>query len=583
MNIHTKIICTIGPATKSKEMILKLINSGMNVARINFSHGTKEEHLITIKYLKEAREETKKPLAILLDTKGPEIRIGKLKNDILNIQAKQRIKLIQSNPIDEYDVPITPFDVIKVLKPSQKMLFDDGYLIGSVVEVHKDYAIVEIQNNGILKNRKNVNIPGVKLPLPAVTLQDIEDLNFGCENDIDIVAASFVRSAEHVLEIKKILEKNQKSDILVIAKIESSEGIENFDEIVEVADGIMVARGDLGVDVDLSLVPKLQKSMVVKCYEASKPVVIATQMLESMINNPRPTRAEVSDVANAIYESASCVMLSGETASGKYPIETVMQMKEIIKQTEDDFDYKGFFYKEAHVEYEDVSSSVAVAAVKTAYSSGAKTIFAITRTGFTTRMLTRLRPKFPIIALTKSEKKYHQLSFFWGVIPIFSKNWENERQAFDIMSRFAMENDIISFGDFVVIVSSFPFDKRGITNLMLVESIGNILVRGKSGFGDKTEGKIAIIMSLNGDSLEKAKNKILVISKCDVRYLPLFKAAKGVILQNRMADDSSEKSAISMAQNLNLPIIVGAKHAIDILIDDELIWLDPKKALVFKS
>jgi pyruvate kinase len=257
-------------------------------------------------------------------------------------------------------------------------------------------------------------------------------------------------------------------------------------------------------------------------------------------------------------------------------------MKEIIQQTEEDFDYKAFFYKEAHVEYEDVSSSVAVAAVKTAYSSGAKAIFAITRTGFTTRMLTRLRPKFPVIALTKSEKKYHQLAFFWGVIPIFSKNWENEKQAFEIMSSFAMQNDIISFGDFVVIVSSFPFDKRGITNLMLVESIGNILVRGNKGFGDKTEGKIAIILSLNGDSLEKAKNKILVISKCDVRYLPLFKVAKGVIYQNRIADDLSEASAVSMAQNLNLPIIVGAKHAIDILIDDEVISLDPKKALVFK-
>jgi pyruvate kinase len=582
MHIRTKIICTLGPATKSKEMILKLIEAGMNVARINFSHGTHEEHLITINTIKEARKEVKKPIAILLDTKGPEIRVGKLKKDSLILQAEQKIRLVKGEPKDDFDVPVTPIEVISVLKPSQRVLFDDGYIIGKVIETSLDYAIVEIQNDSILKSQKRLNIPNVSLPIPAVTDQDILDLKFGCENDIDIVAASFIRSADHVLEIKKILEKNGKEDILVIAKIENSEGVENFDEIADAADGIMVARGDLGVEVDLSLVPKLQKSMVNKCFEASKPVVIATQMLESMINNPRPTRAEVSDVANAIYESASCVMLSAETATGKYPVETVEQMKKIIYQAEQDFDYKAFFYKEAQVEYEDVSSSVAVASIKTAYSSSAKAIFAITRTGFTTRLLTRLRPQIPIIALTKTEKKYNQLSFFWGVVPILSSQWSTEREAFAIMSQYALDKNFITFGDYVVLISSFPFEKRGITNLMLVESIGDILVRGSKGMGKKVKGKIAKIVAINGYSLERAKDKIIVIAKCDERYLPIIEVCKGIIMQNRTFDSLSEKLAFDTANRLNIPIISRAKHSLDILINDETVYLDPFKGLVYK-
>lgn len=581
MHIKTKIICTIGPSTQSKEMIIKLIHAGMNVARINFSHGTHEDHKVTINTIKEARKETKKPIAIMLDTKGPEIRVGILKNAVLNLKAKQRIKLVKDQPQDEFDVPIFPFNVISVLKPSQKILFDDGYIIGKVIEKHPTYAIVEIQNNGVLKNRKSINIPNVSLPIPAVTEQDIQDLIFGCENDVDIVAASFIRSADHVLEIKKILEKHGKDDILVIAKIESSEGVDNFDEIADAADGIMVARGDLGVEVDLSLVPKLQKNMVNKCFEACKPVVIATQMLESMINNPRPTRAEVSDVANAIYESASCVMLSAETAAGNYPIETVEQMKKIIHQAEEDFDYKAFFYKEAHVEYEDVSSSVAVASIKTAYSSSAKAIFAITRTGFTTRILTRLRPQMPIVALTMTEKKYHQLSFLWGVEPIYSTEWTTEREAFNIMSQHALSKNFIAFGDFIVLISSFPFEKRGITNLMLVESVGDILVKGK-GWGKKVRGKIAKIISINGNTLEKAKDKIIVITRCDERYLPAIEVCKGIIMQNRIADNLSEKIAFDTAQRLGIPIIARAKHANDILTDGEIIQIDPAKGLVFK-
>ena len=581
MYIHTKIICTIGPVSKSKEMLTKLVEAGMNVARLNFSHGSHEQHLETINNIKEVRRTLKQPIAIMLDTKGPEIRLGSIANGLIKLQAKQKIKLVAGEAKNADEVPITPFDVIEVLSPGQKILFDDGYIIGNVIEKTPDYVVVEIQNVGVLKSKKSVNIPNVKLPLPAITEQDLEDLKFGCKHDVDLVAASFIRSADHILEIKKILEKENASDILVIAKIESSEGVENFDEIAEASDGIMVARGDLGVEVDLSLVPKLQKVMINKCYDACKPVVIATQMLETMINNPRPTRAEVSDVANAIYDSASAVMLSAETAAGKYPIETVAQMKKIIFETEQDFDYKNFFYKESHIEYSDISSSVAVASVKTAYSSNSKAIFAITKTGFTARLLTRLRPKMPSIVLTKSEKKYNQLSFNWGVIPLYSPKWDSEREAFAILSHFALENNYIAFGDFVVLISSFPFDKRGITNLMLVESIGDVLVRGFKGSGNKVKGQITKIISVNGNTVEKAKDKIIVIAKCDDRYIDLFKVAKGVILQNSSADSFSENFAIQNAERFNLPIIVRAKHSFDILEEGELVHMDPSKSLVY--
>jgi pyruvate kinase len=582
MHINTKIICTIGPSTCSKEMILKLIDVGMNVARINFSHGTHEEHIKTINNIKQAREEKKKPIAILLDTKGPEIRVGKLKNDSITLEKKQRVKLVNYDATKEDEIPINPKVILEILKPSQKILFDDGYIVATVIEKTETFALLEVQNGGVLKSHKSINIPNVTLPLPSVTEQDIKDLIFGCQNDIDIVAASFIRNADHVLEIRKILQENHKEDILIIAKIECTEGVDNFDSIADAADGIMIARGDLGVEVDLSLVPKLQKAMIAKCYEIAKPVVVATQMLESMINNPRPTRAEVSDVANAIYESTSCVMLSAETATGKYPIETVEQMKRIIYQAEQDFDYKNFFYKESHVEYDDVSSSIAVAAIKTAYSSKAKAVFTITKTGFTARLITRLRPSIPIIALTKYKKKYHQLSFLWGVIPIYSTNWSKEREAFALMSNIATNENLIAFGDYVVLLSSFPFDKRGITNSMFVESIGEVLVRGFKGYGNKIKGSICKIITINGDSFDKAKNKIVLITKCSDNYKELFELAKGVILQNSLQDTTSERIALELAKKYNTSLIIRAKYAYDILIEDEEVHLDPQKGLVFK-
>lgn len=374
MFTRTKIVCTIGPAVSSYEKMLQLIDAGMNVARLNFSHGTHEEHLVNINNLKKARAEKGVPLAIMLDTHGPKMRVGKLSSDPLSLKAGDRLNIPK-------DIQVEPPEIFDILSVGTKVLFDDGYITSQVVEKGSHGVIVEILNPGILKSGKGVNIPGAQIPLPALTEGDLQDLKFGCKHDVDFIAASFIRSAHHVLTIKELLAMEGKSGILVIAKIESTQGVENFDSIVQVADGIMVARGDLGVEVDLALVPKLQKMMIRKALQACKPVITATQMLESMIENPRPTRAEVSDVANAIYDSTSCVMLSGETAVGKYAVETVRRMKSIVFEAEGDFNYHRFFESHSQRDYHDVSSAVSLAAVKTAYSAHSKTIFALSTTG----------------------------------------------------------------------------------------------------------------------------------------------------------------------------------------------------------
>jgi pyruvate kinase len=579
---RTKIVCTIGPAVASLEKMLALIESGMNVARLNFSHGTHEEHQKTIELLKKARKIAEKPLAIMLDTKGPELRVGKISGDTLSLQAGDRLKLVKKSG-GEGELTVHPFEAFAQVSLGMRILFDDGYISSEVVKKGVHEIEVEILNPGVLKSNKGINVPGAVIDLPAMTPQDMLDLKFGCEQEIDYVAASFIRSSHHVLAIKEFLAKEGKSDIFVIAKIENAQGVENFDSIVQVADGIMVARGDLGVEVDLALVPKLQKMMIRKCYLACKPVVTATQMLESMISNPRPTRAEVSDVANAIYDSTSAVMLSGETAVGKYPIETVQRMSSIIKEAEADFNYRSFFDEHSKKDYHDISSSVALAAVKTAYSGNGKAIFAFTSSGATARLVSRLRPEMPIVALTTREKNYHQLAFNWGVIPVFSDHCKNAKEAFATVSAYALEKKIIEFGDVVVVTAGVPFGKKGSTNMMMVENIGEILVRGHKGTGSKVTGKVSVVLSSESRSADQLAGRLVVIPHCDDSFLPLLKTAAGVILQNYMGDVSSEKYAALLAKTFNLSVMTRADGAMAVLREDEEVTLDPKRGIIYRG
>lgn len=584
MQTRTKIICTIGPAVWTYEKILQLIDAGMNVARLNFSHGTQAEHLKTIEMLKKARAEKKVPLAIMLDTKGPEIRLGMIKNDQFAVKAGQRLLLVKEEVLgDENKVQVTPPVVIDTLDVGMRVLIDDGYIVTHVVEKTKNGVVIELENPGLIKSQKGVNVPGVDIALPAMTPQDVLDIAFGCKEDIDLIAASFIRSADHVLEIKSLLVQQNKSEILVIAKIENSLGVQNFDSIIQVADGIMVARGDLGVELPLREVPRLQKMMIRKCYQIGKPVITATQMLESMIKNPRPTRAEVSDVANAIYDSTSAVMLSGETAVGQYPIEAVKMMKSIAHETEKDFNYRAFFDRDSRTDFNDVSNSVALAAVKTAYSAQARSIFCFTNSGFTARVVSQFRPEMPIFALTPHAKIYHQMALHWGVIAVDPAAARNAQEAFSLTSCFALKTGIIRYGDLVVVTSGSPFGISGTTNMMLVESIGDVLVRGHPRPGKRIHGKVTLLHAPDEKRHAEIRGRIVVISRCDDNYLPLLKNALGIVLQNFPEDTQSEQSALKVAKMLDIPILTRADGAMTLLTDGQSVTLDPQNGIVYKG
>ena len=389
---RTKIVCTIGPSVREYPQILALIDAGMNVARLNFSHGSHAEHAEVIVRLKKARQEKKVPLAIMLDTKGPEIRVGELKE---GVPVTKGMKL----RVGQGGLPIVPENVLEDFTEGCPLLFDDGYIVSKIVEKGKGYVVVEIGNEGVIKSRKGINAPDTDVNLPAMTEKDIEDLIFGCKQGVDLIAASFIRSASHILEIKKHLAAHGGSQIAVLAKIENRFGVENFDEIIQVADGIMVARGDLGVELPIKDRSQSAKNDDPEVLPAGKPFVTATQMLESMIYNPRPTRAEVSDVANAIYDSTSAVMLSGETAVGKYPIETVELMASVVEESENESPYRRVFQTRLRdIQGAMFPRQLRSLRIKTAYTTGAKAIFAYSNSGFIARTFSRFRPRIPILA-----------------------------------------------------------------------------------------------------------------------------------------------------------------------------------------
>lgn len=583
MSTRTKMICTMGPAVASLQQILQLIDVGMNVARINFSHGTHQDHQKTIELLKQARALRAMPLAIMLDTKGPEIRVGVLRGGQITLQAGQELLLSSKSP-EEGDgerLWIHPLSVLASLEKGMSVLFDDGYIASEVKEITSEGVVVTVQNGGILKSQKGVNMPNARLDLPAMTQQDVEDISFGCSQDVDLIAASFIRSADHVLEIKRLLVEQGRSNMLVIAKIENSQGVQNIDSIIQAADGVMIARGDLGVELPLKTVPNLQKMMIRRCTAACKPVVTATQMLESMIYNPRPTRAEVSDVANAIYDGTSAVMLSGETAIGKYPIEAAAMMKSVVSEAEQHFDYREFFYQNSRGDFHDVSTSLAVASVKTAYSAGAKAIFAFTNSGFTARLISRFRPEMPILALTADPKVYHQLALNWGVIPVDPVQAANVHEAFVTVECFAMKRGVVRYGDLAIVTAGSPFGISGTTNMMIVESIGDVLLRGDPGKGKKIHGRVALL--LVAEEPRALKGCIAVIARCDESDLGLLKYAIGIVLQNAPGDVDSEKHARQIAKVLDIPLLANAENAFKTLKEGQIVTLDPERGILYKG
>lgn len=465
----TKIICTMGPATEKGDVLEQLIMQGMNVARLNFSHGDHEEQGRRIKAIKEMRTKCNKPVAILLDTKGPEIRVGDFAEGRIQVESGQKFTLTGRQVMgDNTIVSITFPELCKDVTVGTSILIDDG-LIEMVVESVEDMDIhCKVINDGAISNHKGVNVPGIHVNMDFLSQKDREDILFGIENDVDFIAASFTRCSNDVLQIRELLDNNGGEDIKIIAKIENGEGLKNIDEIIEAADGIMVARGDMGVELPEEEVPIAQKLIIKKVYEAGKLVITATQMLDSMMKNPRPTRAETADVANAIYDGTSAIMLSGETAAGKFPVESLNMMVRIAERTESDIDYKKRFFTRDRKSNPDVTDAICHATCTTAYDLNASAIIAVTKSGRSARMISRYRPACNIIGGGTTAKVCRQLNLSWGVIPMLIEEQSDVFELFDYALKVAAEQNLVNHGDIAVITSGVPIGISGTTNMLKV-------------------------------------------------------------------------------------------------------------------
>ena len=468
---RTKIVCTLGPSSESEEVLRELIKNGLNVCRMNFSHGDHEEHKGRIDVVKKVREELGQPTALLLDTKGPEIRTGKFDVPEVLLEEGQTFTITMKDVMGNKEMCTVSYKgLANDVKAGDTILIDDGLVGLTVKEVNGDDIVCEVQNSGIVKNHKGVNVPGVKVNLPAITEKDRSDIEFGIEQGIDFIAASFVRKVSDVLAIREILEANNATDIKIISKIENQEGVDNLDEIIAVSDGIMVARGDLGVEIPTEDIPVVQKLMIKKCNEAGKPVITATQMLDSMMRNPRPTRAEVTDVANAIYDGTDAIMLSGETAAGKYPIEAVKTMASIAKRTEETIDYNKSLRNKSS-QSANVTDAISYATCTTAMDLKAKAILSSTSSGHTARMVSKFRPDCPIIATTNDERVMRQLSLTWGVQPVKRVKSTTTDEVIANSIEGAKASEYIKAEDLVVITAGVPVGMSGTTNLIKVETV----------------------------------------------------------------------------------------------------------------
>ncbi len=469
----TKIVCTLGPATDNDEILEALIQNGMNVARCNFSHGTHEDHKIRMDKVKELRKKCDRPVALLLDTKGPEIRTGTFKEGVIHVKAGQLFRLVGDRQVEgnQEEVNITFKGLYQDVKPGTVILIDDGLVKMEVLKIEGTDIICQIKNDGKISNHKGVNVPDIHLNMEYMSEQDQSDIIFGIRQDIDFVAASFVRTAEDVKTIRKLLDDNGGNNINIIAKIENSEGILNIDNIIEEADAIMIARGDMGVELPEEEVPVIQKMIIRKVYEAGKQVITATQMLDSMMNNPRPTRAETTDVANAVYDGTSAIMLSGETAAGKYPVEALKTMVKIAERTEMDVDYKHRFFTTQKKYSKDITEAVCHATCTTAYDLNAKSILTVTKSGRSARMISRFRPDCMITAGSTEEKVCRQLNMSWGVTPVLLKEKEDVLELFDYAVEVAKEKGLVDTDDIVVITSGVPIGRSGTTNMIKVHKV----------------------------------------------------------------------------------------------------------------
>ena len=571
----TKIVCTLGPATDKEGVLREMMLSGMNVARFNFSHGTHPEHKVRLDAVKALREELDLPVAAMLDTKGPEVRLRNFKNGSVELTAGQAFTLtIEDVEGDETRCAITYPQLPQDVNAGDTILLDDGLVRLTVLETTAKTIRCRVENSGVMKNHKGVNVPGVSLSMPYMSQQDKDDILFGVEQGFDFIAASFVRCAADVREIRRVLNAAH-SRIRIIAKIENQEGVSNLREILAEADGVMVARGDMGVEIDFTEIPAIQKDMISQCVACGKPVITATQMLDSMVENPRPTRAEITDVANAIYDGTSAIMLSGETAAGKYPVEAVRTMDAIALRTEANID-RAKPLKVSGKERLSITAAMAHAACTTAVDIGADAILTVSQRGVTAQMVSRFRPQTTVVALLLDEQVRRQMSLYWGVEAVMMPYASNSDELVDFAVEAAEKAGVVKNGDLVVVTAGVPVGVAGTTNMIRVKQVGGSLINATGIGGQKASGRLCVCRVLDDVAEKFLPGDVLVVPYTNNGLLPYIRQAAAVITEEASADCHTATVGLT----LDKPVIVGAVDATRRLTDGIRVSVDCARGVV---
>ncbi|WP_436887855.1 pyruvate kinase [Mammaliicoccus sciuri] len=578
----TKIVCTIGPASESEEMLEKLMLAGMNVARLNFSHGSHEEHKGRIDTIRKVSSKLNKNIGILLDTKGPEIRTHNMKDGLIELikGSEVTVKTTEVEGTPEA-FSVTYEKLAEDVEVGSTILLDDGLIELTVksVDIAKGEVHCDVQNTGELKNKKGVNLPGVKVNLPGITDKDASDIRFGIEEGVDFIAASFVRRPSDVLDIRAILEEKENNVIKIIPKIENEEGIENIDEILQVSDGLMVARGDMGVEILPEAVPMVQKQLIQKCNKLGKPVITATQMLDSMQRNPRCTRAEASDVANAIYDGTDAVMLSGETAAGLYPEEAVRTMQNIAVAAEEAQDYKKLLSDRSKMIDTNLVNAIGVSVAHTALNLNVESIVAATESGATAQTISKYRPHSHIIAVTPNETTARHMTLVWGVLPVVKKGKQTTDELLNNAVSTAVNTGLVDNGDLIIITAGVPTGETGTTNLMKIHLVGDELAKGQGIGHHSTVGKAVVANTADDIKGKDLSESIVVTQSTDADMVPYLENAKGIVTE----EGGLTSHAAVVGLNLGVATIVGVEGAREKIADGTLITLDPKQHKVFEG
>ena len=577
----TKMVFTVGPSSENEEVLTKLMEAGMSASRHNFSHGDHEEHKGRMDLVKRLREKLNKQIAIVLDTKGPEIRTHKFAAGKVELQEGTNFTVFCGQEVvgDETQCSVTYTTLDKDVKPGNTILIDDGLVGLEVLSVEEGKVNCRVSNTGMVGTHKGVNVPGVSIKLPAITEKDIADLVFGCEQGVDMVAASFIRKAADVVAIRKVLVKNGGADIQIFSKIENQEGVDNIDEIIKFSDGIMVARGDMGVEIPMEQVPVVQKMIIEKCNKAGKPVITATQMLDSMMRNPRPTRAEASDVANAIFDGTDAIMLSGETANGKYPVEAATTMAKIAEVAENQLNYEAILNKRRKAHVKNVTNAISLATCTTAAELNASAIITATQSGHTASMVSKYRPECPVIAVTSSEKVARKLALNFGVFPIVASKMESTDELIEKSTEKALEAGYVKKGDLVVIAAGIPVQYSGSTNMLKVHIVGDILVQGKGEGNGTGYGNVKVVTS-PAEAVETVEEgDILVIKNLDAEYITVLEKVAGVI-----AEEGGLTSHLAIeCLSKEIPVIAGAEGATTVLRSGTFVTMDVARGIVYSG